>query len=169
MSLINIRTKHQPDVRNFFEITDPGAHCSRKFPRLKPVAREVNPGGLFADRLLVSRDGIRRNLVVLWIVLVSSPTTQIKAGIEFPRRRRRNMTALRVQCYGTSHQQQVNCLHCTSVGRALRLPNWQPDCLLDPKHVGYEKENHWKRSNERGPAQSAHSRWRLRNPWPHHR
>jgi hypothetical protein len=74
--------------------------------------------------LLILRDIVRRDIVLSWIVLVSSHTTPIQAVIEFARRRGRNMTALRVQCYGTSHQQQVNCFHRSTVGQAVRLPNW---------------------------------------------
>src|SRR4029453_17339220 len=169
MSLIDIRAKHQPDVRNFFEIMDPAAHRNRKFSRFKPVVGEVNPRDLFPDSLLVLRHIIRRNIVLSWVVLVSPNPAPIQAVIEFASRRDRNMNVLRVQCCGTSHQQQVNCIHRTTVRRTLRLPNWQPAPLLYSKHVRYEKENYRKRSIERSATQSAGARWRLRNSWPHNR
>ena len=96
MSLINIRTKHQPDIWNFLEITDPAAHFSRKFSRFKPVAGEINPRDLFADRLLVLLDIIRRHIMLSWVVLVSSNTAPIQAVIEFATRWDRNMNVLRV-------------------------------------------------------------------------
>src|SRR4029453_16659300 len=120
-------------------------------------------------RLLVSRHIIRRNVVLGWVVLISSNTAPIQAVIEFASWRDRNMNIFRVQCCGTSHQQQVNCLHRTTVRQALRLPNWQPNPLPYSKHVRYEKESYRKRSNERSATQSADSRWRLRNSWPHNR
>src|SRR6266487_6189534 len=136
MSLINIGPKHQSDVRNFLKITDPVAHRGRKFPGLKPVVREIDPRGLFANGLLVSRDIGGRNIVLSWVVLVSSNAAPIKAVIKVSRRRSRKTNVLWVQRRGTSHEQQVNCFHRTTVRRALGLPNWQPDLLLYPKHLG---------------------------------
>src|SRR5438067_10338394 len=148
---------------------DPVTHRSWKFPGLKPVVRKIDPRGLFANGLLVSRDIVRRNVVLSWVVLVSSNAAPIKAVIKFSRRRSRNANLLSIQRRGTSHQQDINYLHRTIVRRAFHLPNWRPDPLLYSKHVRYEKESYWKRSNERGPAQSAHPRWRLCDSWPHHR
>src|SRR5262249_30994048 len=135
MLLIDIRTKHQPDIWNFLEITDPVAHRSRKFPRLKPVVREIDPRGLFANGLLVCRDIVRRNIVLSWVVLVGSNAAPIKAVIKLSRGRYRNTKVLCVQRRGTSHEQQVNYFHRTTVRRALGLPNLQPDPLLYPKHL----------------------------------
>src|SRR5439155_20467773 len=103
--------KHQSYVRNFLETTDPVAHRSWKFPGLKPVVREIDPRGLFANGLLVSRNIVRRNVVLSWIVLVSSNAAPIKALITFSRGRSRNGHLLCVQRRGTNHQQQVNWFH----------------------------------------------------------
>src|SRR5207253_8017168 len=157
MFLINIRAKHQPDIRNFSEITNPVAHLRWKFPRLKPVVCEIDPRCLFANRLLVPRHIIRRNIVLSWVVLVSPNPALIQAVIEFVGRRDRNMNVLCVQCCSTSRQQQVNCLHRTTVRRTVRLPNWQPNPLPYSKHVRYEKENYRKRSDERSATQSTGS------------
>src|SRR5207237_4365996 len=169
MFLINIRAKHQPDIRNFSEITNPVAHLRWKFPRLKPVVCEIDPRCFVANRLLVPRHIIRRNLVLSWVVLFSPNPAPIQAVIEFAGRRDRNMNVLCVQCCSTSRQQQVNCLHRTTVRRTVRLPNWQPNPLPYSKHVRYEKENYRKRSDERSATQSTGSHWRLRNSWPHNR
>jgi hypothetical protein len=74
--------------------------------------------------------------VLSWVMLVSSHAAPIKAVIKLSRGRSRNTNALCVQRRGTSHEQQVNCFHRTTVRRALGLPNWQPDPLLYPKHLG---------------------------------
>src|SRR6266487_690435 len=101
MSLINIGPKHQSDVRNFLELTDPVAHRDRKFPGLKPVVREIDPRGLLANGLLVSRDIVGRNIVLGWVVLVGSNAAPIKAVIKLSRGRSHNTNVLRVQRRGT--------------------------------------------------------------------
>ena len=102
-----------------FEITDPAAHRSWKFPGLEPVVREIDPGGLFANGLLIPRDIVRRNIVLSWVVLVSSNAAPIKARDKASLGRNRDTNGLCVQRRGTSHEQQVNCFHRTTVRRAL--------------------------------------------------
>jgi len=90
MLLIDIGTEHQSDVWNFLEIPDPATHRDWEFPRLKPVVGEINPGRLFIDRLLVTRDIFRRDIVLSRIVFVGSNAAPIKAVIKLPSWRHRN-------------------------------------------------------------------------------
>src|SRR4029077_13006782 len=167
--LINIGAKHQPDIWNFLEITNPVAHCGCEFPRFKPVVREIDPRCLFANSAFVSRDIFWRHIVLRRIVLIGSNAAPIQAVIKLACRRDGDANVLRMQSRRASRQQQMNYPHRTTVGQQPRLPNWQPNGPLYPKHLRYEKESHWKKSKERSPAQSAPPRRRLRNPWPHHR
>ena len=78
MSLIDIRTSYQPDIRNFIEISDPAAHRGWEFSGFKPVLERINPGGLFLPtRLLRSVQHLfRRDIVLGRIVLIGSNPPQ---------------------------------------------------------------------------------------------
>ncbi|PYK11309.1 MAG: hypothetical protein DME65_07670 [Verrucomicrobia bacterium] len=118
MFLIDIRPKHQPDVWDLSEITNPATHRNRKSPRLEPVVCEINPRDLFADPFFVSDHILRSNIVLSWVVLVRANTTPIEAVVQFASRRQANVVLLRLHCCRAKRQQQVNCLHCTTVRRA---------------------------------------------------
>src|SRR5439155_23698800 len=124
-----------------------------KFPGFKPVVREINPRCLFPNALLVLRDITWRNIMLSWIMFVTSDATPIKAMIKFSTRRGRNGNVFRVQRrrHRANNEQPKKSSHRTTVGKAFRLPNWQPDSLFYPKHVQYEEEDNWKDLTKEAP------------------
>src|SRR5436190_12570763 len=90
MLLIDIGTQHQTDVWNFLEIADPATHRDWEFSRLKPVIREINPGALLADSLLVTRDIFGRDIVLGWIVLIGPDPAPVESVVKFSGWRRYN-------------------------------------------------------------------------------
>src|SRR6266567_2732831 len=87
MSLIDVGSQHQTDIRNLFEIPDPAAHRAWKFAGLEPVVGEINPGGLFADCLLVMRSIGRRDIMLSRIVFIGSNAAPIESVVELVQRR----------------------------------------------------------------------------------
>src|SRR5205807_1810961 len=94
--LIDIRPQHQPDVRNFAEITDPPASGLWKLARFEPVIGKINPGGVLAYGLLVSSHVLGRHIVLSRIVGVGADAARIKPVIKFSVGRRQNAQWLSV-------------------------------------------------------------------------
>src|SRR6266568_4357482 len=101
--LIDIGTQHQTDIRSFPKVADPGAHRPGKFARLEPVIGEINPSRLFANRLFVTRDIFRRDIMLGWIVFIGANAVPIKAVIKFSAWRRSDTCSLRVQSHRATH------------------------------------------------------------------
>ena len=114
-----------------------GSLMNQLFRTKNVTAEDINKGDL--KRCLNAFDltllGVGA-IIAHVTVPVSSHAAPIKPVIKLSRRWNRNTNVMCVQCRGTSHEQQVNCFHRTTVRRALSLPNWQPDPLLYPKHLG---------------------------------
>ena len=104
MLLIDIGTQHQTDIRSFPKVADPGAHRPGKFARLEPVIGEINPSRLFANRLFVTRDIFRRDIMLGWIVFIGANAVPIKAVIKFSAWRRSDTCSLRVQSRRATHE-----------------------------------------------------------------
>src|SRR6267378_6699159 len=90
MSLVDVGSQHQTDIRNLFETPDPATDRPWKFAGLKPVVGEINPGGLFADSFFIMPDIFRRDIVFGRIVLIGPNAAPIESVVELVRRRRQN-------------------------------------------------------------------------------
>ena len=90
MSLVDVGSQHQTDIRNLFEIPDPATHRAWKFAGLKPVVREINPRRLFADGLFVMPHVLRSHVVFSRIVFIGPNAAPIESVVELVRRRRQD-------------------------------------------------------------------------------
>ena len=106
MPLIYSGTKHQPDVRNFLELTDPAARRGWKFSRFKPVVGEIDPCGSLADCLFVLCDVVGRNIVLSWIMFIGSNAAPIEAVIKLSRWRHGDVRGFSMNVRDTDKSKQ---------------------------------------------------------------
>jgi len=81
--LIDIRAQHQAYVRQLAEGTNPSAHFRGKSARLEPVVGEINPRGLFAEHLFITRDIGLRHVVFGRVVVVGPDSIPVESVIKF--------------------------------------------------------------------------------------
>ena len=81
MFLIHIRAQHQAHIRDFAQITNPGADRNGEIARLKPVRGKIDPHCLGPDRLLVTDDISGSNVVFARIMGIGSNAAEIKSMI----------------------------------------------------------------------------------------